>query len=131
MQPLINRSRVLLVHLSFWCLYLSFFTYQVSLFVKGPEDWQRVLTVVSIQVGGAIVIGYLNYFFILPRFLAEKKVARFFLEFIVAFAIVITLRRIPPQGELSLQPAVHRSRDQFKPVHRHISQYDPFCYRVV
>jgi sensor histidine kinase YesM len=93
MQSLINRNRVALVHISFWCLYLSFFTYQVSLFARGPViDWQRVLTVVSIHIFCAMLIGYLNYFIFLPRFLVEKKVLRYFLEFLVAFAVVIFLR---------------------------------------
>jgi sensor histidine kinase YesM len=93
MQPLSNRTRVVLVHLSFWCLYLSFFTYQVSLFSRGPEiDWSRVLTVVSIHMSCAMLIGYLNYFIFLPRFLSEKKGLRFILEFIAAFTLVILLR---------------------------------------
>ena len=93
MQPLTNKTRVVLVHLSFWCLYLSFFTYQASLFARGPEvDWNRVLTVVSIHISCAMVIGYLNYFIFLPRFIAQKKVLRFFLEFTAAFAIVVFMR---------------------------------------
>ena len=93
MQSLINRNRVVLMHLSFWCVYLSFFIYQVSAFQRGPEiNWTRVFTVVAIQVSFAMLIGYLNYFFILPRFLADKKVGRYLLEFALTFAILITLR---------------------------------------
>jgi len=93
MQSFSNRNRVILVHLSFWCLYLSFFTYQVSLFSRGPEiDWSRVLTVVSIHISCAMLIGYLNYFIFLPRFLRNKNVAQFFLEFAVAFTLVVFLR---------------------------------------
>lgn len=92
MQPLINRSRVIFMHLSFWCVYLSFYLYQVSS-RGGPEpDWSRVITVVSIQVIFAMLIGYLNYFFFLPRFLAEKKGLRYFFEFTLTFAVVITMR---------------------------------------
>jgi two-component system sensor histidine kinase AlgZ len=93
MQPLINRNRVVLMHLSFWCVYLSFFIYQVS--SRGGKqdvDWERVLTVVTIQVSFAMLIGYLNYFFLLPKFLAEKKWRRYFLQFAVIFALLITLR---------------------------------------
>ena len=81
------------MHLSFWCVYLSFFIYQVSAFQRGPEiNWTRVATVVTIQVSFAMVIGYLNYFLFLPRFLAEKKGWRYFLEFALTFAVLITLR---------------------------------------
>jgi two-component system, LytTR family, sensor histidine kinase AlgZ len=93
MQSLINRNRVVLVHLSFWCLYLSFFTYQISVFARGPEiDWPRVLTVVSIHISCAMLIGYLNYFIFLPRFLSDKDGLRFVMQFIVAFTIVILIR---------------------------------------
>jgi two-component system sensor histidine kinase AlgZ len=93
MQSLINRNRVVLVHISFWWLYLSFFTYQISLYARGPEiDWSRVLTVVAIQTTCAMLTGYLNYFVFLPRFLAEKKGLRFIVEFLAAFLVVILLR---------------------------------------
>jgi two-component system, LytTR family, sensor histidine kinase AlgZ len=93
MQLFLNRNRVVLVHLSFWCLYLSFFTYQVSLFARGPEiDWNRVLTVVSIHISCAMLIGYLSYFIFLPRFLEKRKALQFFLEFVAAFIVVVFLR---------------------------------------
>lgn len=91
MQSLANRNRVVLMHLSFWCVYLSFFIYQVS--SRTPEvDWSRVFTAASIQVGFAMVIGYLNYFVFLPRFLTQKNVGRYLLEFLIAFAIIMFLR---------------------------------------
>jgi two-component system, LytTR family, sensor histidine kinase AlgZ len=93
MQLLNNRNRVVLVHVSFWCLYLSFFTYQVSLFARGPEiDWNRVLTVVSIHISCAMLIGYVTYFIFLPRFLNHRSVLKFFFEFLAGFAVVILLR---------------------------------------
>jgi two-component system sensor histidine kinase AlgZ len=93
MQSLINRNRVVLVHLSFWWLYLSFFTYQVSLFSRGPEvEWERVLTVVAIHISCAMLIGYLNYFIFLPKFLRDKNGLKFILEFLVALVIVVFVR---------------------------------------
>src|SRR5688500_3004148 len=93
MQSLLNRNRVVLMHLSFWCVYLSFFLYRVSTFQKGPEvDWYRVLTVVGVQVLFAMLIGYLNYLFFLPRFLADKNGWRYFLQFGITFALVMVLR---------------------------------------
>ena len=81
------------MHLSFWCVYLSFFIYQVSAFQRSPEiNWLRVFTVVTIQVSFAMAIGYLNYFIFLPRFLRNRKAWRYILELGVAFAILITAR---------------------------------------
>lgn len=92
MQSLIHR-RVVLLHLSFWCVYLSFFVYQVSSYQREPEiDWLRVITVVSIQLSFALLIGYLNYFFFLPRFLKDKNGWRYFLQFLLTFFILITCR---------------------------------------
>jgi two-component system sensor histidine kinase AlgZ len=93
MQSLIHRNRVVLMHLSFWCVYLSFFVYQVSSFQRGPEiDWLRVITIVLIQLSFALLIGYLNYFYFLPRFLRDKDALRYFLQFFVTFAVLIICR---------------------------------------
>ncbi len=93
MQSLFQRNRVLLLHLSFWCVYLSFFFYQVSSHQRGPEfNWEHVLTIVSIQLTFAILIAYLNYFYFLPRFLSHKNVWLYLLEFGVSFAIVMFTR---------------------------------------
>lgn len=93
MESLNNRNRVVLLHLSFWCVYLSFFVYQVSSVQRGPEiDWLRVLTIVVIQLSFALLIGYLNYFYFLPRFLKDKNGLRYFLQFLVSFAMIMTCR---------------------------------------
>ncbi len=88
-----SRNRVLLLHLSFWSVYLSFFLYQVSSYQRGDEvDWNRVFTIVSVQVGFAAFISYLNYFYLLPNFLEKKKAAKYLLIFIVLFFTIITIR---------------------------------------
>src|SRR5689334_9712987 len=93
MQSPLQRYRVILLHLSFWCVYLSFFLYQVTSFQRGPEvDWQRVLTVVTNQVTFAVLISYLNYFIFLPRFLSHKKVWKYLIEFAVPFAVIMFVR---------------------------------------
>jgi two-component system sensor histidine kinase AlgZ len=81
----------LLLHVSFWCVYLSFFFYQVT--SRGSEvDWQRVLIVVTNQVTFALIISYLNYFVFLPRFLTKKNVWQYLMEFILPFALLMFLR---------------------------------------
>lgn len=88
-----SRNRVLLLHLSFWSVYLSFFLYQVSSYQRSHEvDWDRVITIVSVQVGFAALISYLNYFFLLPSFLEKKKAAKYLLGFIVLFFAIISIR---------------------------------------
>lgn len=80
------------MHLSFWCVYLSFFIYRVSSFQRGDVDWMRVISVASIQVSFALVIGYLNYFLFLPRFLADKNGWKYFVQFTLAFAALFIVR---------------------------------------
>ncbi|HOO09772.1 MAG TPA: sensor histidine kinase, partial [Cyclobacteriaceae bacterium] len=57
-----SRNRVMLLHLSFWGVYLSFFLYQVSLYQRGEEtDWARVFITAFTQVFFAALISYINY----------------------------------------------------------------------
>ncbi|HPM30243.1 MAG TPA: histidine kinase [Chryseolinea sp.] len=89
----VNRNRMLLMHLSFWCVYISFFLYQISRYQKDPEiDWSRILLVVSNQLVFILIISYFNYFFLLPRFLRNRKIWMFILQFVIAFSVVMFAR---------------------------------------
>jgi two-component system, LytTR family, sensor histidine kinase AlgZ len=93
MQSLLYRNRVFFVHLSFWCVYLSFFFYQISNFRHGREiDWGRASIVGGTQLALTMLIAYLNYYFFLPRFLVHKKVWKYLLEFLIPFVIILTIR---------------------------------------
>lgn len=93
MQSFINRNRVVLLHLSFWCVHLSFFLYQVLSHQRGAEiEWEMVVRVVAVQVMFAVLIGYLNYFIFLPAFLKDKKVGKYLFQFILTFAALISIR---------------------------------------
>src|SRR5687768_7973528 len=93
MHSLIHRNRVLLLHLSFWCVHLSFFVYQVISHQRTPDiDWSLVLTVVGVQVIFSLIIAYFHYFVLLPQFLKDKRLGRYLFQFFITFAILITLR---------------------------------------
>jgi two-component system, LytTR family, sensor histidine kinase AlgZ len=93
MQSLLHRNRVLLVHISFWCVYISFFFYTISNFRAGRGiDWGKATANGFVQLVVTIVIAYLNYFIFLPRFLAHKKVWRYLIEFFIPFSILISAR---------------------------------------
>ena len=94
MQTLFRRNRVVLMHLSFWCVYLSFFVFQVSSFHRDEVDWNRVAKIVTLQVSFAMMLGYINYFYFLPKMLGEKNGWKYLLSFLVIFAIIITIRLI-------------------------------------
>lgn len=93
MQTLLHRNRVVLLHLSFWCVHISFFIYQVISHQRNADiDWSTVVRVVGVQVLFAVIIGYLNYFILLPAFLRDKNIGRYLVQFLLTFAILITIR---------------------------------------
>lgn len=80
------------MHLSFWCVYFSFFFYQIG-FSRRDDDvdlWRAFHNTVT-HVGFVASAAYLNYFICLPRFLAHKNIARYLFEFSVPFAALVFL----------------------------------------
>lgn len=93
MPSVFNRNRVLVLHLMFWCIYLSFTVYQISFFQRERAyEWGRSLTFTGIQLFFTLTITYLNYFLFLPRFLVHKKIWRYLVEFGIPFIVLITVR---------------------------------------
>src|ERR1700690_2448412 len=92
MHSFVQRNRVFLLHFSFWCVYLSFFVYQITSFRRRETELGDAFTQAGAMVAFNMLIAYLNYFFFLPRFLDRKKIGRYLLEFSVPFIVVIFLR---------------------------------------
>jgi two-component system, LytTR family, sensor histidine kinase AlgZ len=93
MQTIFQRNRALLVHISFWLVYLSFFFYQLSNFRQGRYfEWEKATVFGISQLLFTMLIAYLNYFYFLPRYLVHKKMWRYLLEFLIPFAIIIAFR---------------------------------------
>lgn len=92
MQTYLQKNRVGVMHVSFWCLYFSFFFYQIS-FMRRNEEPDYVKSVIDAitQVFFMALLSYLNYFLWLPRFLKHKNIGRYFLEFIVPFVIIVSI----------------------------------------
>jgi len=94
MATFFQRNRIFLLHLSFWCFYLSFYIYVFSS-RPGREreiNLPRLLTFSTLQLSFAMLVAYLNYFLFLPRFLKHQKTWKYLIEFVVPFIILITLR---------------------------------------
>lgn len=92
MPSLFHRNRVVFLHFSFWCVYLSFFLYQITSRRGRELDWERVLTIATIQAGFALLSSYVNYFIFLPRFLQRRNVWVYLAEFILPFALIMFVR---------------------------------------
>jgi two-component system, LytTR family, sensor histidine kinase AlgZ len=92
MQSFIQKHRILLIHLSFWCLYFSFFYYQITFPRRGEEvNYSRAFFDASTHVLMMAALSYLNYFYLLPRFLIHKNLLKYLFEFIVPFSVIVTL----------------------------------------
>jgi two-component system, LytTR family, sensor histidine kinase AlgZ len=87
-----KNKRILIMHLSFWCLYFSFFFYQITFF-RHREDFNlsRSFIDAACHILFMGLISYLNYFIFLPRFLIHKKIWKYLLEFIFPFLVVVFL----------------------------------------
>jgi two-component system sensor histidine kinase AlgZ len=92
MLTFFQRNRVILLHLSFWCVYLSFFVYQITSFRRKEVDLSEAFLHGAFHVVFNMIVAYLNYFVFLPRFLERKKVGRYLIEFLVPFAVLMLIR---------------------------------------
>lgn len=94
MKTYFKRNRVLVVHLLFWCMYFSFFFYQIS-FGRGNREapnYSRAFIDAIFQVITLAGISYFNYFVLIPRFSQHRKAFRYALEFLLPFVLVILLQ---------------------------------------
>jgi two-component system, LytTR family, sensor histidine kinase AlgZ len=93
MAAVFHRKRVFLLHLSFWCVYLSFNLYQITVFQRERGiAWGQLFTSATLQLIFTMLIAYLNYFYTWPRFLSSKNIWRYIAEFSIPFALLITAR---------------------------------------
>lgn len=91
MNNFLYRYRVFLLHFSFWCVYLSFFFYQITSRVRELE-WNEAILRSATHVAFNMVVAYINYFLFLPRFLENKKLGRYLVEFSLAFTVLMFIR---------------------------------------
>jgi len=86
------QRRVVLLHISFWCVYLSFFFYQISSRPGFDSDPWIALSRTAFHVTFNMIAAYMNYFIFLPRFLEHRKISRYLLEFAIPFILLTTIR---------------------------------------
>ncbi|WP_259014683.1 sensor histidine kinase [Emticicia fluvialis] len=84
-QSFVQRHRILIVHLAFWCAYFSFFFYQISFQDDEQGSYLRLLADAIAHVSVIAAASYMNYFYFLPRFLKHKNFWRYIIEFIIPF----------------------------------------------
>src|SRR5580692_8634733 len=89
----LHRKREILIHTTFWAVYLSFIITHITSYQTGPQiHWGRVLLSALISMSYLVVLSYLNYFYLIPAFLLRKKIGKFIVVFAVCFATLTFVR---------------------------------------
>jgi two-component system, LytTR family, sensor histidine kinase AlgZ len=84
------QRRALLIHALFWCVYFSFFLFQLSLSPKSADrEPLELLLDAGFHVMAMMATAYVNYFVFFPRFLVHRNVGRYILEFAGPFALLM------------------------------------------
>ena len=93
MQAAQQRNRLIILHASFWAVYITFFVYVRSSFQQAPDiNWPRIFIIAAIHIFPAMILSYVTYFYFLPKFLFKKKVVLFILVFVAALILMVYSR---------------------------------------
>jgi len=88
MHLFLYRYRVLLLHLSFWSVYFSFYFYQI----QQEYGWRQAVPWALVPLLCNGLVAYLNYAYLLPRWLAQHRTGRYLLEFAGALVLGVALK---------------------------------------
>ncbi|RZK20695.1 MAG: sensor histidine kinase [Hymenobacter sp.] len=88
MPAFVRRHRVLLLHLSFWGAYCSFYFYQLN----QEYGVRQALLLVGEPLLGNVLLAYFNYNYLLPRWLARPRPGRYLLAFGGALGLAVALK---------------------------------------
>ena len=88
MPAFVRRHRVLLLHLSFWGAYCSFYFYQLN----QEYGVRQTLLLVGEPLLGNVLLAYANYCYLLPRWLTQQRPGRYVLAFGGALGLAVALK---------------------------------------
>ncbi len=88
MPAFARRHRVLLLHLSFWGVYCSFYFYQLN----QEYGVRQALLLIAEPLLGNLLLAYFNYCYLLPRWLARPQLGRYLLAFGGALGLAVALK---------------------------------------
>lgn len=102
MQDFFKRYKITIIHLAFWAVYFSFFFYQISFGGGKERPTSESLREAFFHVLFVVIIVYINYSFLLPRFLKDHRFLKYILSFCFFFCLVtgtyIFIKRIETEG---------------------------------
>lgn len=84
----VQRHKKTLIHVAFWCVYASFFLYQITSPGGKDRSWSNILKDFGLHMIVMIGISYTNYFLFLPKLLRDKNLGRYLLSFLPVFFVV-------------------------------------------
>lgn len=103
----LGRGRLVVLHLSFWLLYLTYRVYDL----QGYLGFYKALMYVALTLSFSIAASYLHYFFVLPPLLSSKKVLPYAGKVILLLAIVVTARILT---ENQVMPTLLANEEYYK-----------------
>lgn len=89
MQDFFRKRKTLLFHIGFWAVYFSFFFYQMSFRMGREKSIKEAFVEASLHVLFVIIIAYVNYSFLFPKYMRDKKLLPYILSFVFFFALDI------------------------------------------
>lgn len=87
-KPFLNRHKVLMLHVAFWLMYLSYRTFDVQKYM----GLRLALIFVLLSVILRMIASYTHYFFILPAWLRNKRSVQYGLKLTLLVAVVAAVR---------------------------------------
>jgi sensor histidine kinase YesM len=95
MRELVQRNRVLLLHVSFWVLYFSYRLYDIQEYL----GYNRAVTYLGLIVFFSVLASYIHYFFILPDLFGQKRIGAYLIK-VVGLIIVVVALRITTENQI-------------------------------
>jgi LytS/YehU family sensor histidine kinase len=88
MSAFFVRQRLLLLHLSFWLLYITYRTYDLKDYVGYP----KAFIYVGLPLVFTVVASYVHYFFLLPQLLVTKRLMPYAGKLLFMLAVIVAAR---------------------------------------
>ncbi|GHN00744.1 hypothetical protein WSM22_22330 [Cytophagales bacterium WSM2-2] len=82
-----EKYQVLILHVAFWVLYASYRIFDLQSFL----GLKKAAIVVSVSVTIKAAASYLHYFFVLPVWLDQKKIGRYFFILVLLLAVMVSV----------------------------------------
>ena len=87
-KPFLSRYKIVMLHVAFWLLYISYRTFDLQKYMGlGPAAGFIGLSAIL-----RMVAAYTHYFFVLPRWLRDKKTLPYLAQVIILVVVVSTVR---------------------------------------